>query len=155
MITRTAGSALMRATLSWPHLREAPGKPRLPEPLASASRSTLDFEGGIGLRFEHETKAATRRGLGAALDAALRSTSAYAALTDALLEAAVVRSHEPRVASRRALEELACCLSRAGLRVRFAPSRRPATSADVWVGTCGAAGEIEDLLRSHTLWKTP
>lgn len=155
VITRTPGSALLRATLCWPHLREAPEEPHPPEPLAAASRSILETGDGIGFCFEHETTAETRRALGAALDAALRTTAAYAALTDAMLEAAVVRRHEPRIASRRALEELACCLLRAGLRVRFATSRRPAPAADVWVGTGGAADEIEDLLRSHPLWVTP
>jgi hypothetical protein len=154
VITRTAGSALLRATLSWPHLRGAPEEPILPEPLASASRSVLEAEEGAALCFEHETMAETRRGLGAALDAALRTTAAYAARTDALLEVAVVRRHEPRVASRPALEGLARRLSLAGFRVRFAPSLRSAPAADAWVGTGGTGGEIEDLLRSHPLWKT-
>jgi hypothetical protein len=154
VITRVAGSALLRATLSWPHLRGVPEDLLPPEPLASASRSVPETEEGFALCFEQEMVAETGRGLGMALDAALRTTAAYAARTDALLELAVVRRHEPRVASRPALEWLASRLSRAGVPLRFAPSRRPAPAADAWVGAGGSGGEIEDLLRSHSPWTT-
>lgn len=132
-----------------------PADPALPEPLATARHTVSETGEGTTLRLESAATATTRRGLGAALDDFLRATAAYAALTDALLEAAVVRRQEPLVASRPAVEGLASCLSHAGFRVRFAPLRVPAPAADVWIGTGGSRGELEGFLRSHPLWKTP
>ena len=152
--TRTAGAALLRATLRWPDLDSVPASPILPEPLASASCSLSENGRGATLLLESETRAATRSDLGAALDDALRVTAAYAARTDAILEVAMVRTHEPRAASRQALETLASDLLRAGFRVSFAPSATLAPAADVWVGTRGSGGEIEDFLYALSHWNT-
>lgn len=104
------------------------------------------------LCLEKRVLAPTESELGAALDALMRATAAYAALAEAVLEVAVVRTIPPKVASRSAVEALARDLCRAGFPVRFAPSRALAASADVWVGT-GGTGGLEGYLRSHPRWQ--
>ena len=155
MVTRAAGKALLLATLSWPHPVLDPALTDLPETLASMRCTVSKSEEGTSLRLEVEAAGTTRRGLAATLDGVLRAVAAHAALTDAVFEVAVARRQEPRVASRRALEVLASGLSRAGFRVRFAQLEAPAPAADVWVGTGGDEGRLEDFLHSHPLWKTP
>lgn len=110
-------------------------------------------ENGRALHFKKTILAPTEEELGAALDASLRAAAAYAALAGAVLEVATVCTAPPRVASRPALEALARHLAEAGFPVWFAPSRALATKADVWVGTGGANGELEEYLRSHPWWE--
>lgn len=154
MVTRAAGKALLRTTLSWPRPEGDPALPDLSGTFASARHTVSRSEAGTTLRLEGEATGTTRRELGATLDEVLRVIAAHAALTDAILEVAVVRRHEPRVASRLALAELASELTRAGFRIRFAPLEVPAPAADVWVGTGGAGGQLENFLRSHHRWET-
>ena len=87
--------------------------------------------------------------LGAALEAVLRSVTALAGLTGAMLEVGAVRAVPPRVASPRAVEVLARDLWNAGFAVRFGPTWAPAPEADVYVG---GGGGLREFLRSHPSW---
>lgn len=116
-------------------------------------QAVRETEAGITLCLEKRVLAPTERELGATLDALMRATAAYAALAEAVLEVATVRSIPPKVASRPALEALARDLCRAGFPVRFAPSGALAGPADVWVGT-GGASDVEAYLRSHPRWQS-
>ena len=101
-------------------------------------------------RLAGEIRAFSTSELGSALEAALRSVTAVAALTEAMLEVGAVRTAPPRVASPRAVEELARDLWSAGFPVRFGPSWEPAAEADVYVGV--GDGELQGFLRSHPSW---
>lgn len=149
--TRTAGAADLRATLSWPHPEDV--RPPLPGPLAPSVQAITETANGITLCLEKRILAPTERELGAALDALMRATAAYAALAEAVLEVATVCTVPPKVASRPALEALARDLCQAGFPARFAPSCALAAGADVWVGTGGTGGDLEEYLRSHPRWQ--
>ena len=152
--TRTAGAVEFEATLSWRRHEDVPRGPVLPE-LDGAARCSITETGEPGAamrRLAGEIRAFTPKDLGAALQATLRSLTAVAALTEALLEVGAVRTVPPRVASRPALEELARDLWRAGFSVRFGPSWAPARrAADAYVGSGG--GEVLEVLRAmHPSW---
>ncbi len=91
--------------------------------------------------------------LASTLEAVLRSLTAVAALTEAVLEVGAVRTVAPRVSAAPAVEELARELWAAGFGVRFGPSWTPAPEADVSVGVGGDAC-LQDFLRSHPAWST-
>ena len=150
--TRTAGAVEFEATLSWRRLEDVPPGPLLPEP-DGARRSVTETEEpeAATRRLAGEIRALTPAELGSALEATLRSLTAVAALTEALLEVGAVRTVPPRVASRPALEELARDLWRAGFSVRFGPSWAPARcAAEAYVG--GGGGEVQAFLRLHPSW---
>jgi hypothetical protein len=128
-----------------------PPGPVLPE-LDGATRCSITETGDrVTRRFAGEIKALTPTELGSALEATLRSLTAVAALTEALLEVGAVRTVPSRVASRPALEELARDLWRAGFSVRFGPSWAPARrAADAYVGSSG--DEVQEFLRLHPSW---
>ncbi len=89
--------------------------------------------------------------LGSTLEVVLRTLTAVAALTEAVLEVGAVRTVAPRVSSASALEELARDIWAAGFGVRFGPLWTPAPAADVCVGVGGGAG-LHEFLRSHPAW---
>ena len=101
-------------------------------------------------RLAGETRAFSTLELASALEAALRSVTVVAGLTEAMLEVGVVRIAPPRVASPRAVEELARDLWSAGFPVRFGPSWVPAPEADVYAGS--GDGGLQEFLRSHPSW---
>jgi hypothetical protein len=128
-----------------------PHKPVLPELLLGAARCSIaETEGPETRCLVGEIRAFSPSELGSALEAVLRSLTAVAGLTEAMLEVGAVRTVLPRVASPRALEELACDLWSAGFAVRFGPSWAPAPEADVYAGS--GDGELQELLRSHPSW---
>ena len=130
-----------------------PPGPVLPE-LGGAALFSVTETGEPGAtmrRLAGEIRALTPTELGSALDATLRSLTAVAALTEALLEVGAVHTLPPRVSSRPALEELARDLWRAGFSVRFGPSWAPARcAADAYVGS--GDGGLREFLRSHPSW---
>ena len=101
-------------------------------------------------RLVGEIRAFSPSELASALEAALRSVTALAGLTEAMLEVRAVRTAPPRVASPRAVEELARDLWSAGFPVRFGPSWEPAAEADVYVGIGDC--DLREYLRSHPSW---
>jgi hypothetical protein len=128
-----------------------PDTPVLPELLLGPARCSIAETGGPKTRcLVGEIRAFSPSELGSALEAVLRSLTAVAGLTEALLEVRAVRSVPPRVASPRAVEELAYDLWSAGFSVRFGPSLAPAPEADVYVG--GGDGGLQEFLRSHPSW---
>jgi hypothetical protein len=150
--TRTAGAIEFEATLTWRCREDVPHKPVLSEVLHDgAARCSIAETGGPETRcLVGEIRAFSPPELGSALEAVLRSVTAVAGLTEAMLEVGAVRTVPPRVASPRALEELACDLWSAGFRVRFGPSWAPAPEADVHVGSDD--GGLQEFLRSHPSW---
>jgi hypothetical protein len=149
--TRAAGAIEFEATLAWRHREEVPLKPMLPELRDAVRCSIAETEGPEAATrcLAGEIKAFSPEELGAALEAVLRCVTAVAGLTEAMLEVGAVRSVPPRVASPRALEELAYDLWSAGFPVRFGASWTPAPEADVYVGS---GGGVQEFLRSHPSW---
>jgi hypothetical protein len=128
-----------------------PHEPVLPELLLGAARCSIaETEGPETRCLVGEITAFSPAELGSALEAVLRSLTAVAGLTEAMLEVGVVRTVPPRVAAPRALEELACDLWSAGFPVRFGPSWVPAPEADVYAGS--GDGGLQEFLRSHPSW---
>ena len=91
-----------------------------------------------------EIRALRLEELSTALEAVLRSVTAHAALTEAVLEARAVRLADPMVTSAPLAETLARQLSDAGLRSSLGPSWTPAPGANASVGT----GDLEDAFRA-------
>ena len=148
--TRTAGAVGFEATLAWRCREDVPPEPVLLElPAAARWSITADPETATR-RLAGEIRAFSPSELASALEAALRSVTAVAALTEAMVEVGAVRSAPPRVASPRAVEELARDLWSAGFPVRFGPSWESAAEADVYVGL--GDGELQEYLRSHPSW---
>jgi hypothetical protein len=119
--------------------------------LSAAARCSIT--GGLQTdtrRLAGEIRAFSTLELASALEAALRSVTVVAGLTEAMLEVGVVRSAPPRVASPRAVEELARDLWSAGFPVRFGRSWESGAEADVYVGI--GDGELQEFLRSHPSW---
>ena len=154
--TRTAGAVEFEAMLSWRRQGDVPPEPVLPELLRGATRrSVTETEGpetATTRRLVGEIRSFEPAELGSALEATLRSLTATAALTEALLEIEAVCTVPPRVAPRWALEELARELWSAGFQVGFGPSWETAPEADAYVGS--GAGELQEFLRAHPLWST-
>jgi hypothetical protein len=127
-----------------------PHDPILPGlPPGDARCKIVETGGPKTRRLLGEIRAFSRPELGAALEAVLRSVTALAGLTEAMLEVGAVRAVPPRVASPRAVEVLARDLWNAGFAVRFGPTWAPAPEADVYVGS---GGELLEFLRSHPSW---
>ena len=127
-----------------------------PEPicleLGEAARCFIAVTDGpeaTARRLAGQIRAFTPAELASALEAALRTVTTVAALTDAMLEVGAVRTLPPGVASPRALEKLAIDLWGAGFRVRFGSSWTPTPGADVCVGT---GGDLQEFLRAHPAW---
>ena len=127
-----------------------PPDPMLREFPAAARCSITKGPQTATRRLAGEIRAFSPSELGSTLEAALRFVTAVAALTEAVLEVGAVRTAPPRVASPRAVEELARDLWSAGYPVRFGPSWEPVAAADVYVGI--GDGELQGFLRSHPLW---
>lgn len=87
-----------------------------------------------------------------ALDAVLRSITAHAALSEAVLETRTVRLADPSEAHPALAETLARQLSDFGLHVSSGSSWVPTPGADISVGTWGSGEVLERFLRSHTDW---
>lgn len=93
--------------------------------------------------------------IGAALEDTLRSVAAYAALTEAVLEARAVHGPLPRIVPAGLLASLARDLHDAGFTVRFAPSLIPdvvTPGAGVPLGTRGAEKELREFVDAHPAW---
>jgi hypothetical protein len=100
-----------------------------------------------------EVLALTRRDLGLALDAVLRSLTATAALSGAVLETRVVHVAQPAAAPSRVVQALALDLWTAGFSVRFGPSWTPAPDGGVAVGFEGSEAELRRFFGAHPSWE--
>jgi len=86
------------------------------------------------------------------LDAVFRSVTAYAALSEAVLETRAVRLAKPSEVSPMLAEALARQVSDFGLRVSSGPSWVPTPGADISVGTRGSGEMLKRFLLSHSDW---
>ncbi len=125
----------------------------LPELECAARCSITEIEGPEAATrcLAGEIRAFCPSELGSALEVVLRTVTAVATLTEAMLEVGAVRTVRPAVASTRALEELARDIRGAGFRVRFGPSWSPAPGGDVCVGVAGD-GKLQAFLEAHPSW---
>ncbi len=153
--TSNAGAVSLQVTLDWCPNDGIPVKPILGE-LASGSRIyslvQTDAAESATRRVSCEIRALCAEQLTRALDGALRSVAAYAALTEAVLETHVVRLANPSVASAALVEELARQLWGTGFPVSFGPSWTPTPGADVSVGVQGLEESFEAFLRARPAW---
>ena len=104
-------------------------------------------------RISCEIRALHDEQLAAAVDAALRSVTAHAALAEAILETSVVRLAGPSSPPAMLVEELARQLSEYGLDASFGSSWTSAADADVSIGVRGVEDDLEAFLRSHPAWR--
>jgi hypothetical protein len=87
------------------------------------------------------------------LDAVLRSVTAHAALTEAVLETRAVRLAEPSSASSPLVDTLARQLSFAGLVPTFGSSWVPTPGAHLSVGTRGLEEAFETFMAASPAWQ--
>lgn len=123
--------------------------------LGAGARTLADFENreSATRTLRAEITGLTRAEIGAALEDALRSVAAYAALTDAILETRAIYGSPPRVVPAAALGSLARDLYDAGFAVRFAPSLTPTPDAGVPLGMRGAEKELREFLEANSEWE--
>lgn len=153
--TRTAGVAEFSATLLWDRHEDAPPAPTLPTLPGNVRCSVAETDAPGEARREllGEVLALTERDLGRALETVLRSLTAAAALSGAVLETRVVRGARPRAAPSGAVQALALDLWDAGFAVRFGPSWTPAPGGGVAVGFGGAEAELGRFFGAHPSWE--
>ena len=100
-----------------------------------------------------EILALSQRDLGSALQNVLRSLTASAALSDAVLETRVARVTPPACAPATTLQALALDLRDAGFEVGFAPSWTPVPLGAIGLGTLGAEQELQSFIEAHHSWR--
>jgi len=100
-----------------------------------------------------EVRAFTRPDLSRTVDSVLRTISAVSALSEAVLEARVIRICSPAVTPVAVLEALSMDLRDAGFPVAFGRSWSTASNAEAAVGTRGAEPDLVDFLRGHPSWE--
>jgi len=152
--TLNAGTVSFRATLSCPPEDGIPAGHILGEPAPGARfYSLVQTDASTTRRISCEIRALYAERLTGALDAALRSVTDHATLTEAVLETRLVRLADPTAPSAALVEELAWQLWSAGYRVDFGPSWTPAPDADVSVGARELEDAFEASLRACSAWQ--
>lgn len=154
--TRNAGSLFFEATFSWRPEDELPPGPVLSEPATGTwFYSLATSETATMRRISCEIRALHPGPLSRALDAALRSVTDHAALTEATLETRAIRLLEPSAPPAALVEELARQLWNANLPVSFGPSWTPVpVGADISVGVLGLQRAFEAFLQKCPAWRT-
>ncbi len=157
--TANAGAISFSATLAWRPGEGIPtgipAGPILGAPAFGARFYSLrrtDDDATATRRISFEIRALCAGRLAGALDGALRSVTACATLTEAVLETCVVRLADPSVAPAALVEELARQLWDAGFPVSFGLSWTPAPGAGVSVGIRGLEEPFEAFLRTRPAW---
>jgi hypothetical protein len=153
--TRNAGTISFQATLTWHPGEGVPVGPTLDKPAPGARLYSLvqtDHLESATRKISCEIRALYPEKLTNALGVVLRSVTAHAALSEAVLETRTVRLADPSEARPALAETLACQLSDFGLHVSSGPSWVPTPGADISVGTRGSGEVLERFLRSHTDW---
>lgn len=153
--TRTAGMAEFAATLLWDRTEDAPPGPTLPTLPACVQCSVVETDAPGEARREvlGEVLALTRRDLGQALETVLRSLTATAALSGAVLETRVVRIAQPEAVPSGVVQALALDLWNAGFAVRFGLSWTPSQNGGVALGFRGAGAELRRFFGEHPSWE--
>ena len=100
-----------------------------------------------------ELLALSHRDLGSALQYVLRSLTASAALSDAVLETRAARVTPPVSAPATTLQALALDLRDSGFEVKFAPSWSPVPLGAIGLGTLGAEQELQSFIEAHHCWR--
>ncbi len=155
--TRNAGAISLKADLSWRSGGEVPIGPILGVPVAGARFFSFIETGDTASPARHiscEVRALYDEQLANAVDAALRSATTQAALTEAVLKTRTVRLADPSVPPAALVEELACQLWEARLPVSFGPSWTAVPAADISVGVQGFEEAFEAFLRRRLGWRT-
>jgi hypothetical protein len=152
--TCTAGLLEFSATLSWERVEDLPQAPTLPVVPETARCSVLETDdpetGRRGIL--GEILALSYDDLGSALDTVLRSLTASAALSEAVLETRAARVTPPASIAATTLQILALDLRDAGFEVRFAPSWTPVPEGAIGLGVLGAEQELQSFLEAHPSW---
>ena len=154
VVTRTAGRAVLNATLSWRDAGEMPQAPILSErpPEQDYRRRTRETEdpASASRTLEGEVLAPDEECLARALEETLRGIMGFATLTEAVLEARSVRTAVPWTGYPRHARSLARELRSAGFTVRFGWSWTVASvpDADVYLGT-GGDSVLERFVTEH------
>jgi hypothetical protein len=153
--TRTAGVAEFGATLLWDRAEDAPPGPTLSKLPGRVRCSVVETDAPGEARRDllGEVLALTRRDLGLALGTVLRSLTATAALSGAVLETRVVRVAHPEVPPSGVVQALAHDLWNAGFPVRFGPSWTPSPHSAVAVGFRGDEAELTRFFGKHPSWE--
>ncbi len=155
--TRNAGAISFRATLTRHSGGGIPSGPVLKDPAPGARFYSLAQTEDVASATQEiscEIRALYAGELSVALDAVLRSLTAHAALTEAVLETRAIRLADPSITPAPLAEELARQLSGTGLRVSSGPSWTPSVpGADASVGTRGFEDAFETFLRAHPAWQ--
>ncbi len=144
-----------RASLWWRRPEDVPPENLWPE-VSGPVRKAFAVEEKLpdaGRSLRVELRALDDGVLGDALDAALRSVTATAAITDAILETAVVRLAAAQCAAADLVGQMARDLWRAGYRVRFGTSWTPVSGAALALGAGGRRAELETFLLEDGLWE--
>jgi hypothetical protein len=147
-----------QATLTWRPGEEMPAGPILGVPTPEAKFCSLartDDASSATCRISCEIRAFYAEELTDALDRTLRSVTAYAGFTEAILETRAVRLADPSVSPSTLVEKLARQLWSANLPVSFGSSWTPLAGADISVGTWAFEDAFETVLRAHPVWQPP
>ena len=153
--TSNAGAISFHATLSWPPGEEMPVWSIFEEPTPGVRFYSLvqtDNLESATREISCEIRALHPAELTGALDAVLRSVTAHAALSEAVLTTRAVRLAQPSEVHPMLAEALARQVSDFGLRVSSGPSWVPAPGADISVGTRGSGEMLKRFLLSHSDW---
>ena len=156
--TRNAGALCFRATLTrHPDEEKSTGLNLINPPLGArfyyltqTNDATSDVQ-----EISCEIRALHIEHLTNALDAVMRCVTAYAALTEAVLETRAVRLAEPSVTPAVLVEGLTRQLSGVGLHTSFGPSWTPVPGAEASVGTRGLKEDFRTFLHIHSEWRPP
>lgn len=154
--TRNAGAISFRAALTRRPDEEKWAGLVLGDPTPGARFYSLirtDDAASATREISCEIRALYAEQLTAALEAVLRSVTAHAALTEALLETQAVRIADPSATPAPLVEMLARQLSGVGLRASFGPSWTPVPGADASVGTRGLEDIFEAFLGAQPAWR--
>lgn len=153
--TRTAGAAEFGATLLWDMPEDTPADPLLPTLPDTVRCSVVETAAPAEARREilGEIRALTERDLTSALETVLRSLTAGAALSGAILQTRVVRVARPTVTPSHTVQALALDLWHAGFPVRFGPSWTPSLGGRVALGFRGAETDLGRFFGAHPSWR--
>ena len=148
MITHAAGVVEVWASLAWQTPNDVPQSDLLPVFPRTVLARLIDSQGidETERLITGELRALHEPSLTQALDHFLRTVTAKAALTDAVLEVRTFRTVDPKPSDAALVCGVARRLWDAGFRVTFGPSWGPVTGADLALGTGGSDSALEGFV---------